>query len=439
MKKIMYRSYFAFLIAIAVVLGVGVYLVRLWTQGDEWVMLRANQSVFSEGILNTGVLTDRNGIVLAKAGDGVYSYAEDETVRKSCFHVVGDYTGNIGTGALSLFDDRLAGYDRISGTAGISGKGSTVRLSVDSGLNATAYEALAGRRGAVLVSDYKTGEILCMVSTPSYDPNTTPDLNDANYEGVFINRTIGATYTPGSVFKLVTLAAAIDYLPDLQNMTFYCGGSENVGGDIVACTGTHGTQNIEEALAHSCNCAFSQLAQKLGADKISEYAEEFGLTESLDLCGAETRAGSFERAENGSSDLSWSGIGQYTDLVSPYAMLRLVSSIANGGVVEEPTLLKGGRTEKTRLLKETTADRIASMMNYNVVYGYGENLFPGLKICAKTGTAEVGNNTDHAWIVGFLDDSEHPLAFSVIIENGGGGLVNAGALANTVLQAAVAK
>lgn len=437
MKKIMYRSYFAFIIAIAVVLGVGVYLVRLWTDGDDWVMLRANQSVFSEGVLDTGVLTDRNGVVLSKAGDGAYSYAEDETVRKSCFHVVGDYTGNVGTGALSLFDDKLAGYDKISGTSSISGKGSTVRLSIDSELNAAAYEALAGRRGAVLISNYETGEILCMVSTPSYDPNTAPDLTSSSYEGVFINRTIGATYTPGSVFKLVTLAAAIETLPDLDNMSFYCGGSENVGGDTVTCTGMHGTQNIEEALAHSCNCAFSQLAQKLGAEKIAEYAEKFGITESFDLCGAQTKAGSFEKAENGTSDLSWSAIGQYTDLVSPYAMLRVVSAIANGGVVEEPTLLKGGKTDGTRIMEQTTADKIASMMNYNVVYAYGEYLFPGLKMCAKTGTAEVGDGTDHAWFTGFLDDDEHPLAFAIIIENGGGGLVNAGALANKVLQTAV--
>lgn len=438
MKKIKYRSYFAYLIALGVVFGVSVFLVRLFTDGSNWVMLRANQSVFYEGVLDTGTLTDRNGVVLANAGDGVYSYANDATVRESCFHAVGDYAGNIGTGALSIFDSKLAGYDIINGTTTVSGKGKTVRLSLDSGLNSIAYNALAGRKGAVLVSDYKTGEILCMVSSPSYDPNTSPDLTNSRYEGVFLNRTISSTYTPGSVFKIITLAAAIENIPDLESLTFSCSGKVVVGGDSVTCTGVHGKQTIEEAFAHSCNVAFSDLAQTLGPDKLAEYAKKYGLCEELNFCGTNTKAGFFEKAEIGTSNLSWSAIGQYTDLVSPYAMQRIVSAVANGGVVEEPTLLKGGLTKKTRLMEETTANKIASMMSYNVSYAYGSDRFPNLKICAKTGTAEVGDGTSNAWIVGFLDDEENPLAFTVIIESGGGGLANAGTLANKLLQAAVA-
>ncbi|NCC67481.1 MAG: penicillin-binding protein 2, partial [Clostridia bacterium] len=315
----------------------------------------------------------------------------------------------------------------------------TVRLSIDSDLNKVAYQALYGRRGAVIVSNYETGEILCMVSSPSYDPSTTVDLSSSAYEGVYLNRAIGATYTPGSVFKIVTLIAAIETLPDLDSMSFTCNGSVQVGGDIVTCTGTHGTQTIEEAFAHSCNCAFSELAQKLGAETLAQYVEKLGITQSFLLNGAETKAGSFEKAEDGTSNLSWSAIGQYTDLVSPYAMLRIVSAVANGGIVIEPTLLKNGGTEKTQLMEKSTADKVAAMMNYNVTYAYGQSRFPGLDISAKTGTAEVGDGTDNAWFVGFLNDEDHPYAFTVIIEKGGGGLANAGVLANTVLQAAVAK
>ncbi|MEG1404741.1 MAG: penicillin-binding protein, partial [Oscillospiraceae bacterium] len=100
MKKITRRSYFAMIIALALVAGLIVYVARLWKDGRDWAMLRANESVFSQGILDTGTLTDRNGTVLAKAGGGVYSYADDETVRRACFHAVGDYAGNVGTGAL---------------------------------------------------------------------------------------------------------------------------------------------------------------------------------------------------------------------------------------------------------------------------------------------------------------------------------------------------
>ncbi len=436
MKKIKNRAYFALLIALGLVFGLGIFTVRLFADGHDWVMLRANQSVFSEGVLDTGVLTDRNGVVLARAGSGVFFYAEDETIRKACLHAVGDYGGNIG-GALSVFNNKLAGYNPINGVASLSGEGAKVKLSIDSALNAVAYMALNGRKGAVLVENYKTGEILCMVSSPSYDPSTPPDLSASQYEGVFINRGLGASYTPGSVFKLVTLTAAIENTPDLNTRTFTCSGSVSVGGDLVTCTGVHGQQTVEQVLANSCNCAFSELAQELGAEAIFSYSQKLGLLDSLEIQGIATKAGSIEKGEHGTSNLSWMGIGQYNDLVSPVAMLRFVSAIANGGTAEGQVLLKGSDAPDSRLLTGDTAQKIKDFMSYNVAYAYGQGSFPNLKLCAKTGTAEVGDGTSHAWFIGFLDDVEHPLAFTVIVENGGGGLINAGPVANAVLQAAV--
>jgi peptidoglycan glycosyltransferase len=164
-----------------------------------------------------------------------------------------------------------------------------------------------------------------------------------------------------------------------------------------------------------------------------------GLTSSHELDGITTAAGVFDKSEPGTIDLSWSGIGQYHDLVSPYAMLRYVAAIANGGELMEPTILGHGRFESTKkILSAETAEKIAKMMDYNVKNEYGSWNFPNLPICAKTGTAEVGDGTSHAWFVGFLEDEDHPYAFVVIVEHGGGGLKNAGSVANTVLQAAVA-
>ena len=437
MRKIKNRAYFAMLIALGLVFGLCIFAVRLFADGEDWVMLRANQSVFNEGVLDTGKVTDRNGVLLASAGNDVFTYAEDETVRRACFHAVGDFGGNVGSGAISAFDYKLAGYDPVNGVASISGSGGNVKLSIDSQLNTVAYNALAGRRGAVLVSNYKTGEILCMVSTPSYDPNNPPDLSDPAYEGVYMNRCLGATYTPGSVFKLVTLSAAIENIPDLYTRSFYCAGSVEVGGDVVHCSGTHGEQTIEQALANSCNCAFSEIAQELGADTINSYAEKYGFLKNLNVSGIDTIAGSINKAETGTSNLSWMGIGQYNDLISPISMLRFVSAIANDGVAKEPVILKNGYSASDRLLESTTAEKLKEFMSYNVAYAYGAEKFPNLKICAKTGTAEVGDGSSHAWFVGFLDDDENPLAFTVVVENGGGGLANAGPVANAVLQAAV--
>lgn len=438
MKKIRNRSVFSLLIAAVLVVGLTFLTAKLAKNGRDWAMFRADQSVFNEGVLSTGTVTDRGGIVLATAADGKATYAADATVRKACLHAVGDWQGNIGTGALSAFNFKLAGYDMLNGVASLNSAGGTAELSVDSKLNVAALSALGNRRGAVLLENYKTGEILCMLSTPTYDPANPPDLSQPAYEGAYLNRCLSSTFTPGSVFKLVTLAAAIENRPDLESEAFECAGSVKVGADTVNCTGVHGNQTIEQALSHSCNCAFSQLSQELGADVIASYADKLGLTKKLSVSGIATAAGSVEKGQDGTVNLSWMGIGQYNDQVTPIAMLRLVSSIANGGEAEEPVLLKGAHTSATKLMEQDTADRIKDMMAYNVTAAYGASRFPGLSLCAKTGTAERGDGTSNAWFVGFLNDSDHPYAVTVCIEKGGGGLANAGPVANAVLQAAVA-
>jgi peptidoglycan glycosyltransferase len=440
MKKVKRRATAALLIALLIIAGLCAYVIEFIDHGENWAMFPANQSVYSGGVLNTGTLTDRNGVLLAAAGNGVYYYSDDPETRIACLHAAGDYRGYIGTGAVTAFASKLAGYTPINGTCG---DGETVALTIDSRLNVAACKALAGRKGAVLVMDYTTGEILCMVSSPSYDPNTSPDLTSDAYDGVFLNRAISSAFTPGSVFKLVTLAAAIENISDLEERIFYCSGSVALSDGVVTCSGTHGSQTIEQAFANSCNCAFAELAVELGPDMLERYSRELGLTMSHDLDGISTAAGNFEKAADSETALAWSGIGQHNDLVTPYSMLRLAAAIANGGVVAEPTLLMEHgileRRAKTRILKTGTAEALAEMMAYNVAYSYGDWRFPGLKICAKTGTAEVGDGSSHAWFAGFLNDEDNPLAFVVLVENGGGGLAAAAPVANTVLQEAVSR
>lgn len=425
MKKVSVRAYSALLIALAVIVGLCIYVSRFISDGEDWALY------FNAGRAKT-TLTDRNGVVLAERSAAGSLYAEDAAVRTACYQLVGDYAGNVGTGALQRFSKQMLKYDPVFGVA--EGKDRTLALTVDSALNTAAYYALGGRKGAVLVSDYTTGEILCEFSSPCIDPLYPPEeLPD----GVYLNRCISSSFVPGSIFKLVTAAAAIENIPDLYERTFYCGGSIDVKGVTVTCTGTHGDQTIEQALANSCNCAFGQLALELGADKLAEYAESFGITQSHSLDGIDTARGNFDPDVDGSPALAWSGIGQYNDLVCPYSMLRIVSAIANGGVLYEPSLL-GAAQNGTRLMSADTAKKLADMMSYNVAANYGEYNFPGLNIAAKTGTAELGNGeADHGWFVGFLNDPEHPYAFTVLVENGGSGLGAAAPVANAVLQTAV--
>ena len=424
MKKVKRRATAALLIAALLVVGLAVYLVRLADDGGAWA------SYFSGGTPG-GTILDRNGVVLYSSDEDFYSFAEDWSTRVSCYHLLGDPNGNVRTGALRQFRDRLAGYSFVEGAT----SGKTISLSVDSTLNVTAYSALAGRSGAVMLMDYTTGEVLCMVSSPGDDPEN-PSSEPA--DGTYLNKCLSSSFTPGSVFKLVTLAAAIDNIPDLFERSLWCEGEMIVDGALLTCTGSHGSQTIEQALANSCNCAFGTLALELGPELMAEYAEKLGMTASLQLDGMDVLPGSFTKGGAGSVGLAWSGVGQYEDLVCPYAMLRYVSAIANGGSVYEPTLLGHGSLDReTELLSAETAQRIAEMMNYNVQNAYGSWVFPGLDVSAKTGTAEVGDGTSHAWMTGFLNDPAHPYAFVVILEHAGGGLANAGPVANTVLQAAV--
>lgn len=439
MKKVKRRAYSALLIAGLLIVGMVIYLIRLVDDGKAWATFQANQSVYKNGVLNVGTVYDRHGKMLAHAGNGVFGYAEDWATRVSSLHATGDYEGNIGSGALSVFSDKLVNYSLLNGTYSSDGTGGEVTLTIDADLNIAAYNALSGRNGAVCVYNYESGEILCMVSTPSYDPNgSAPE----GVEGIYLNRVLGSSYTPGSIFKIITLAAAIENISDLSSRSFYCGGSVRVGGDIVTCTGWHGSQTIEQAFANSCNCAFTEISLELGADIIYEYAEAYGLLSAHDLDGITTVAGRFDKAEAGTSHLAWSGIGQYNDLVSPYAMMRLSGAIANGGTAIEPTILIesnglfNSSADSSAVMKASTAQKIGEMMAYNVTYAYGTWSFPGLDICAKTGTAEVGDGTSHSWFTGYLRSGE-PLAFAVVVERGGSGLSAAGGVANAVLREAV--
>lgn len=427
MKKVGRRASATLLIALAVIAGLALWLVRLSDNGGVW-------AEYFTGGTPRGTITDRRGEVLYTSDGQSHSFASSEATRLACYHLIGDAAGNVGTGALRVFRDKLTKYSFIEGSSG----GETLSLTVDAKLNRTAYEALAGRSGVVMLMNYETGEILCMVSTPADDPSN-PSKTPA--DGTYLNKALRGAFVPGSIFKLVTLAAALENIPDIHERSFWCAGSRDIAGLALNCSGIHGSQTIEQALANSCNCAFAELALELGAEKIEAYARRFGLLDSQSLDGViDTAAGSFTQAASGSASLAWSGIGQFEDLVSPYAMLRFVSAIAAGGEVYEPTLLGHGALDgKTRLLSGGTARQLAAMMDYNVESVYGSAAFGGLNAAAKTGTAELGDGTSHAWITGFLSEPEHPYAFIVLIERGGGGLRNAAPIASAVLQAAVAE
>ena len=448
MKKVKNRALFAlFLVGITVICLI-YFVILLIVNGGDWASARFNPSIYRRGVLVSGTLTDRNDVILSTVNDeGRRVFANNSDVRRATLHAVGDLEGNIGTGALSFYSADLIGYNFFTGVYRGTNAGRTLPLTIDSKLNVEALKALDGRRGAVMVMNYKTGEVLCMVSAPTFDPADPPSNleSDPYFEGVFLNRAISSVYTPGSVFKLITAAAAIENLWDIYERRFQCDGEWNIGGGTVTCTRAHGRTTFEEAMTVSCNIAFGELALELGADILGTYAQNYSFTERISVGGIMTARGNFDRAPDGSVNLAWSGAGQFRNTVCPATMLRFTGAVANEGVAVDMRLIKRNvllnllPPGSERIMPRDTAIQLGNVMDYSLQQSASVIAnFPGLDIHAKTGTAEVGGDlTPHAWFAGYITNDDHPLAFVVIVENGGGGFAVASPIANRVLQLAI--
>ena len=453
MKKIERRAVLCLILALALTAGLGIFLVKYFVSGGDWASSAFNRHLYnSAGQLASGTVLDQDGDVLSEvAADGTRTYYDNVTVRKATLHVVGDLQGNIGTGALNAFADKLTGYNLINGAFGAE-RGGDLYLTIDARYNYEAYEALGGHAGTVAVYNYKTGEILCLVSAPSYDPLNVPEDIETNdrYKGAYLNRFLSSTFTPGSIYKTVTLAAAIEEIPDLFTRTWDCQGSVQIGEETIVCSGTHGEQDIGTAFANSCNVAFAQIAQELGASTLQKYTEKAGLKDSYSVNGLPTAEGTFRFDGITDGQLGWAGVGQYQDLVNPCAMMVYMGAIANGGKAAQPYLISKTVsalgipslphiTKKTdTLISKETAQILADMMADNVEMTYGTSRFPNMDLCAKSGTAEVGDGqSPHAWFAGFLRNEDAPYAFIVLVENGGGGNTVAGTVAGKVLDVIV--
>lgn len=451
MKKVSGRAIFPLILAIVLLAGTVLLCVRYFAKADEWVTFSGSPHVYTGVNLDGGVVTDRDGTLLLDSTDG-RTYSADAVTRTATMHLLGDRYGYIQAPLLGNFADDMIGFDKINGLYGAEGTEANAALTLSAAAQTAAYQALGNYHGTVGVYNYKTGEILCAVTSPSYDPDNMPDVDadtSGAYDGVYVNRFFQAAYTPGSIFKIVTLAAAIETVPDWENLTFTCEGKTIIGGQEIICEGVHGTITLKQALAHSCNVAFGELAGKVGTKALMEYAEKLGLSESFECDGIPVKAGTVDLKDADAGDLAWAGIGQYTDQVNALTFMRAMGRIAGGGTGAEPYLMaKITRGEKTayeaktetssRALKAETAAKLTEYLRNNVATMYGDWQFGGLNVCAKSGTAEHEGETADAMFAGFCVDENCPLAFVVFVENGGSGSAVAAPIAAKVLQVCAA-
>ncbi len=448
MKKLSNRTWLATLLVIALLIGTGTIVFRYFKYSEQWYSYRDKTPVYSGDTFLCGRIYDRSKILLLDATKG-RQYPEDEALRRATVHLLGDVQGNIPDYLMSYYRDEMNSFNLFDG--GKPPEDAVLRLTVSSQVQKVALEALGERKGTVGVYNYRTGEILCMVSTPCFDPLNPSEVDDSGaYEGAYINRFLHAIYTPGSTFKLVTAAAAISEIKDLDERTFTCNGYWDIAGDRLFCNSVHGEISFDQALTKSCNVTFAQLSLELGKERLMKYAQTIGIDRSLEFDGLKTKEGSVDLSEAGDYDTAWAGVGQYTDSINPCQFMTFMGAIANGGIAAQPYLVESTYSEGTetykaglrygnRILSAEVAERLALSMREAVVNGYGEWQFPRLYIGAKTGTAEQdGGKAANGLFAGFVQEENYPLAFVVVVEEGGSGGGAGIPVINKVLNACIA-
>lgn len=456
MNRIAGRAW-ALLFLIALLLGgLSYFLYEYFTMSKNWVLSSGNPHVYenAEQAIPAlrGTMVDRDGKLLLHIGEQ-WTYSTDPSVRMATLHWIGDRAGNIRDGLMRHYTAQMLGYDAINGVYNYGGADGKMTLTLSAAVQAAALEAMGNYKGTVAVYNYKTGELLCAVTTPTFDPDHVPDFTEETagiYEGVYLNRFLQSAYIPGSIFKLVTTAAALQEIGDIRDQTFTCTGSCLVGSDLVTCETAHGELTLKTAMQRSCNCAYAQIALQLGKEKLQRYVDAYGILNAVSFDGLNTVRGHVDLQNTASVELAWSAIGQHKDQINPCAFLTFIGAIAGGGHAAAPYVVQsveiGAKTTYTastthldRIMPEETAAVLQEFMRNNVVNQYGEEPFHGLTVCAKTGTGQVGGSKKpNATFAGFVADKEYPLAFVVFVEDGGYGRKVCIPIISAVLEACMA-
>ena len=451
-----------FLCALFALLAVwGAY--SLTTYGSRWFASSANTFMRTrKKNVIAGDILDRNGVVLAATINGQRVYQNDVNARKATVHVVGDSGSNVNNSAESFFASYLYGFnssflERLSfALRGEQRRGDTVRLTVDCRLSTYIASIFpSGKAGAVVVMNYKTGEVLSEQSFPTFDPQNITYAVKSDPQKPFFNRAIQGLYTPGSTFKMVTAASAIENYTNYNSISFDCTGQLTLGNRVITDAGTnlkedkltkHGVIGLKKAFQVSCNNSFAQLALQLGDARLRKTAENFGFNDNFLFRDLVVENSSYPTSNRNDGEIAWTGAGQSALTASPLHLCMIASAIANDGVMMEPKLLisatapnstqRAGLTAKV-YRKPLTPERAAVLKEYMravVTGGTGTSAnISGTKVCGKTGSAEIdGQEFTNAWFVGFLDEPASPYALSIVVENAGGGGSVAAPIANKI-------
>lgn len=390
-----------------------------------------------------GTITDRNGKALAYS-----EKVDDRQIRQYKYgrlysHVIGYSSKEYGKAGLeasynsyllNISDNNplLEIRDKITGPRE---KGNNLRLTIIHELQSYAEQLLRGKKGAIVLMDPKSGEIFAMISKPDFNPATLREDWEEIVEdkdSPLLNRGTMGLYTPGSVFKVITAAAALQKA-DIDQ-TFTCKGSTNIEGYVLRDyqKTAHGDVGLEEALAESCNVAFSQMGIQIGEEALREEAQRHMFNREIPFA-LMTKTSQFpNKGMMSKPELGATAIGQGKILTTPLNMALTASAIANEGRMVKPILVKEiispeGRTIRisstetlSRVCTPLTAEKLTAMMMKAVETGTGKNArIRNVKVAGKTGTAENETGMAHAWFIGFAPADNPKVAVAVVLENEG--------------------
>ena len=439
-----------FLFALFLLLGLyGVWSVTHY--GSRWFSYAGNPRLAAqkENVVEGDIL-DRHGTVLAATEDGRRIFSSSPQARAAMVHVLGDRNGMIANSVETFQAGYLYGYQsslsdavHLLMTPSDVRKGNTVTLTLDAGLNTVLpgffqlHPLSAGKNGAAVVMNYLTGEVLAMTSLPCFDPDTVTDADIASLDHPYWNRATQALYPPGSTFKIVTSAAAMKAIPDIQSQSFECTGALPVSEAFTVHdfnSVSHGILSLRDAFRRSCNCVYASLALKLGDDALRSAAESFGFNQNFLFRDLVVYNSSYPVSKRTFDAIAASGYGQSALTVTPVHMCLISAAVANGGTMPEPRLIRSVKTASgsqvlsfstasaRRVCSGEIASELSSMMKDVVQGGGSGNLadIPSLDIRGKTGTAESslnGEKINYAWFTGFNAQPELPVAVCILVEN----------------------
>jgi penicillin-binding protein A len=445
-------------------------------KGDEYRTASGNaRAVLEEYSRERGpILVGREAVAKSVETNGQLKYLREYPQGEMYASATGFYSQVYGaTGiekaenkVLSGTDDRLL-FDRLQMLlAGRDPQGGGVTLSLNSAAQEAAFAGLAGRPGAVAAIDPKTGAILALAQSPSFDPNRLSAHNSKQIQQYYkeltadprqplLNRPLAASNPPGSTFKVVVAAAALEsgkftpqtVIPGPATYTLPGTSTQLPNASRTACSPSNKV-TLTEALVVSCNTAFAWLANQLGDDAIREQAQKFGFGTSFDV-PMPAAAGRYPENPD-PAQTALTGIGQFDVRATAMNLAQIAGAIGAGGTVRDPNLVSEisspdltvldtvPTTTFGQAMDPTYAEQLKEMMVQVVDRGTGSNgAIPGVRVAGKTGTAENGNGQpDTVSFISFAPADDPQVAVAVVLENAGGsGNTLAAPIARSVMEA----